>query len=281
MLQYVSNQWPLPIQKSATENKIYAVDIRSANLVHLFGNFTPPIKRLACLLAQPFKMEKRYHRPTKIFVCSRGDKEDMKALLGTKIGMTQILQEDGVIIPVTLVQAGPCVITQIKTDETDGYSAVQVALGGGKNTSKSVQAHVLKADKKLAPRMIREFRNIELTEEQKIGSSFDVTVFEVGDKVKITGTSKGKGFAGTVKRHNFTTSASSHGGNGMVRRPGSIGSMYPQKVFKGKRMAGRMGAEQVTVRGLDIAFVDVDNNLIGIKGAIPGPKRGLVTVVGV
>lgn len=204
----------------------------------------------------------------------------MKALLGTKIGMTQILQEDGTLIPVTLLQAGPCVITQIKTDETDGYNSVQVTLGGGKNTSKSVKAHVAKASKDLTPRMIREFRNIELSEEQKIGSSFDVSVFEVGDKVKITGTSKGKGFAGTVKRHNFTTSAKSHGGNGMVRRPGSIGSMYPQKVFKGKRMAGQMGSEQVTISGLDIALVDVENNLIGVKGAVPGPKRGLVTVVG-
>lgn len=204
----------------------------------------------------------------------------MKAILGTKIGMTQILQEDGVLIPVTLVQAGPCTITQIKTDETDGYTAVQVALDGGKNTSKSVKGHVSKANKELMPRIIKEFRVEAISEEQKLGSSFDVSIFEVGDKVKVTGTSKGKGFAGTVKRHNFATSASTHGGNGMVRRPGSIGSMYPQKVFKGKRMAGQMGAEQVTVSGLKVAFVDVENNLIGFKGAIPGPKKSLVTVVG-
>lgn len=204
----------------------------------------------------------------------------MKALLGTKIGMTQILSEDGVLIPVTLVQAGPCTITQIKTIETDGYASVQISLGGGKNTSKSVKGHVAKADKDLMPRIIKEFRGIELGEEQKLGSSFDVSTFEVGDAVKVTGTSKGKGFAGTVKRHNFATSASTHGGNGMVRRPGSIGSMYPQKVFKGKRMAGQMGAAQVTVRGLNIAYIDAENNLIGIKGAIPGPKKSLVTVVG-
>ena len=204
----------------------------------------------------------------------------MKAILGTKIGMTQILQEDGVLIPVTLVQAGPCTITQIKTTETDGYSAVQVALDGGKNTSKSVKGHVAKANKELMPRIIKEFRVEEISEEQTVGSSFDVSVFEVGDKVKVTGTSKGKGFAGTVKRHNFATSASTHGGNGMVRRPGSIGSMYPQKVFKGKRMAGQMGAEQVTVSGLKVAYIDLENNLIGFKGAIPGPKKSLVTVVG-
>ena len=204
----------------------------------------------------------------------------MKAILGTKIGMTQILQEDGVLIPVTLVQAGPCVITQIKTDETDGYTAIQISLGGGKNISKSVAGHVVKANKELMPRFIKEFRVETIAEEQTVGSSFDVSIFEVGDKVKVTGTSKGKGFAGTVKRHNFATSASTHGGNGMVRRPGSIGSMYPQKVFKGKRMAGQMGAEQVTVSGLKVAFVDVENNLIGVKGAIPGPKKSLVTVVG-
>lgn len=204
----------------------------------------------------------------------------MKALLGTKLGMTQILAEDGLLIPVTLVQAGPCTITQVKTDETDGYTAIQLALGGGKSASKSVKGHTLKVNKELMPRVIKEFRVAEISEEQKPGSSFDVSVFEVGDKVKVTGTSKGKGFAGTVKRHNFSTSAKTHGGNGMVRRPGSIGSMYPQKVFKGKRMAGQMGAEQVTISGISIAYVDVENNLLGLKGAIPGPKKSVVTVVG-
>ena len=204
----------------------------------------------------------------------------MKALLGTKIGMTQILSEDGVLVPVTLVQAGPCTITQIKTDAIDGYTAVQVALDGGKNLNKSVKGHVAKVNQELMPRIIKEFRVKEVSEEHKLGSSFDVSSFEVGDVVKVTGTSKGKGFAGTVKRHNFATSAKTHGGNGMVRRPGSIGSMYPQKVFKGKRMAGQMGAEQVTVSGLRVAFIDPENNLIGFKGAVPGPKKSLVTVVG-
>lgn len=204
----------------------------------------------------------------------------MKALLGTKIGMTQILQEDGVLIPITLVQAGPCIITQIKTEETDGYTAIQLAVGGGKNVSKPVRGHTAKADKNLMPRIIKEFRVTEISEEQKLGSSFDVSVFEVGDKVKVTGTSKGKGFAGTVKRHNFATSSSTHGGNGTVRRPGSIGSMYPQKIFKGKRMAGQMGSEQVTVSGLTVAYIDPENNLIGFKGAVPGPKKSVISVVG-
>jgi large subunit ribosomal protein L3 len=204
----------------------------------------------------------------------------MKAILGTKIGMTQILAEDGILVPITLVKAGPCTITQLKTDDTDGYTAIQIALDGGKNTSKSVKGHVAKANKELMPRIIREFRTNEISEEQTVGSSFDVSVFSVGDTVKVTGKSKGKGFAGTVKRHNFTTSAKTHGGNGVVRRPGSIGSMYPQKVFKGKKMAGQMGSEQVTVSGLSVALIDVENSLIGLKGAIPGPKKSLVTVVG-
>lgn len=205
----------------------------------------------------------------------------MKALLGTKVGMTQVLTEDGALVPVTLVQAGPCTITQVKTVETDGYSALQFALGNGKSASKSVKGHVTKAvNKDFMPRLITEVRISEISEEQTPGSSFDVSVFEVGDKVKVTGTSKGKGFAGTVKRHNFKTSPKTHGGNGNVRKPGSIGSMYPQKIFKGKRMAGQMGSEQVTVSGLSVALIDVENNLIGLKGAIPGPKKSAVKIVG-
>ncbi len=206
----------------------------------------------------------------------------MKAILGTKLGMTQILAEDGTLTPVTILQVGPVTITQVKTEATDGYNALQVALGGGKNVSKPIAGHVAKADKALMPRTIKEFRDMTLEDEEQMkpGSSFDVSQFAVGDTVKVTGTSKGKGFAGTVKRHNFATSASTHGGNGMVRRPGSIGSMYPQKVFKGKRMAGQMGNEQVTVSGLQVAFVDTEKNLLGVKGAVPGPKKGNVVVVG-
>jgi large subunit ribosomal protein L3 len=200
----------------------------------------------------------------------------MKALLGTKIGMTQILQEDGVAIPVTLISAGPCTVTQVKTVASDGYDAVQLGFGMGKNLSNAVAGHVKAA--KVTPKFIREFRDIELNEDVRVGAQFDVTSFEVGDHIDVTGTSKGKGFAGTVKRHNFNTSKSTHGGNGNVRKPGSIGSMYPQKVFKGKRMAGRMGAEQVTVKNLVVALVDKENNLIGVKGAIPGPRRSLVVL---
>lgn len=199
----------------------------------------------------------------------------MKALLGTKIGMTQIIGEDGVTVPVTLIQAGPLTVTQVKTVEADGYNAVQVAYGQGKNLSKAVAGHV-KASK-VTPKHIREFR-VEELDDVKVGDEITVSNFELGDHVDATGTSKGKGFAGTVKRHNFNTSKKTHGGNGNVRRPGSIGSMYPQKIFKGKRMAGQMGHERVTVKNLEVAYVSADDNLIGLKGAVPGPKKGLIVL---
>jgi large subunit ribosomal protein L3 len=202
----------------------------------------------------------------------------MKALLGTKIGMTQIISESGAAIPVTLIQAGPVTVTQVKSVESDGYNAVQVAYGEGKNLSKAVAGHTASA--KVTPKHIREFRVAELPEGLLVGNTIDVTTFNLGDIVDATGTSKGKGFAGTVKRHNFNTSKKTHGGNGNVRKPGSIGSMYPQKVFKGKRMAGRMGHDRVTVKNLEVAYVDVANNLIGLKGAVPGPKKGLIVIGG-
>lgn len=200
----------------------------------------------------------------------------MKALLGTKIGMTQLLQEDGVTIPVTLIQAGPCTVTQVKSVEKDGYSAVQIGYGTGKNLSNAAKGHV--APSKATPKHIREVRLSELSDEVAVGKTLDVTVFEVGDHVDVTGTSKGKGFAGNIKRHNFNAGPRTHGANAYSRRPGSIGSMYPQKIFKGKRMAGRMGAEQVTVKNLAVALVDETRGLIGLKGAVPGPRRGLVMI---
>ncbi len=201
----------------------------------------------------------------------------MKALLGTKIGMTQVIGEDGVTTPVTIIQAGPCTVTQVKSVETDGYNAVQVGFGMGKNLSKAVAGHVKTA--KITPKYVREFR-IDNIDEIKVGDVIDVTSFKLGDIVDATGISKGKGFAGTVKRHNFNTSKKTHGGNGDVRRVGSIGSMYPQKVFKGKRMPGRMGHDQVTVKNLRIAYISLEDNLIGVKGAVPGPKKGLIVLGG-
>ena len=201
----------------------------------------------------------------------------MKVIIGTKIGMTQIIGEDGLVTPVTILQAGPITATQIKTVETDGYNAVQFGYGQGKNLSKSVTGHVQKAS--VTPKTLKEFRT-DSAVELKVGDSISVDAFELGDKVTVTGTSKGKGFAGTVKRWNFQESRNTHGFKGNIRRVGSIGSMYPQKVFKGKRMPGRMGHDQVTVKNLVIAYIDKENNILGVKGAVPGPKKGIVTVEG-
>ena len=201
----------------------------------------------------------------------------MKVIIGTKIGMTQIIGEDGLVTPVTILQAGPITATQIKTVETDGYNAVQFGYGQGKNLSKSVTGHAKKAS--VTPKILKEFRT-DSAADLKVGDSISVEAFEIGDKVTVTGTSKGKGFAGTVKRWNFQESRNTHGFKGDIRKVGSIGSMYPQKVFKGKRMPGRMGHDQVTVKNLVVAYIDKENNLIGLKGAVPGPKKGIVTVEG-
>jgi len=200
----------------------------------------------------------------------------MKALLGTKIGMTQLISEDGKAVPVTIIKAGPVTVTQVKTVETDGYNAVQVGFELGKNLSKAVAGHLKAAE--ITPKYIREFRVTDTSEELTVGNTIDVTAFELGDVVDATGTSKGKGFAGNIKRHNFHSQKKSHGAKGNTRKGGSIGSMYPQKVFKGKRMPGRMGHDTVTVKNLVVSYIDVENNLIGLKGAIPGPKRGLIAI---
>jgi len=202
----------------------------------------------------------------------------VKTLLGTKIGMTQIISEDGRAIPVTLIQAGPVTVTQVKSVETDGYNAVQVGFDSGKNLSKAVAGHVKNAD--VTPKYIREFRVDTLPEDVTVGSTIDTSAFELGELIDVTGISKGKGFAGTIKRHNYNRQRKTHGGKGNTRKVGSIGSMYPQKVFKGKTMAGHMGHEQVTVKNLVVAYIDAENNLIGLKGAVPGPKKGLIVLGG-
>ena len=201
----------------------------------------------------------------------------MKALFGTKIGMTQIIGEDGTTIPVTLIQAGPMTVTQVKSVETDGYNAVQVAYGTGKNLSKAVAGHVKPAS--VTPKKIGEIRVDELGE-VKVGDTWNVSEFELGDVIDATGISKGKGWAGTIKRHNFKRHRKTHGGKGNTRKVGSIGSMYPQKIFKGKRMAGQMGHERVTVKNLTVEFISAEDNLIGVKGAVPGPKKGLIILGG-
>lgn len=201
----------------------------------------------------------------------------MKALITRKVGMTSIITEDGTLAPVTLLSASPCVVTQVKTAETDGYTAVQLGFETAKKVGKSQAGHFKKAG--VTPKIVREFRVDEIEEAITVGVSLAADVFELGDTVHVTGTSKGKGFAGTIKRHNFKRGRKTHGGQS-YRRPGSIGSMYPQKIFKGKRMAGQMGNEQVTVQNLKVALVDTENQVIGLIGAVPGPRKGIVVVKG-
>jgi len=201
----------------------------------------------------------------------------MKSLIGTKVGMTQIIQPDGATIPVTLILAGPCTVTQVKSAEKDGYNAVQIGFGQGKNLSNAVAGHVKASKEK--PKIIREIR-VETLPEIAVGDKITSEIFEIGDVVDVTGTSKGKGWAGTIKRHNFQRQRKTHGGKGDTRKPGSIGSMYPQHVLKGHPMAGQMGAERVTVKNLMVAYIDNENNLIGLKGAVPGPKKGFVMISG-
>lgn len=203
----------------------------------------------------------------------------MKALITRKVGMTSTIAEDGTMQAITLLSASPCVITQVKTEDTDGYTAVQLGFeeaGEGK-TSKPQQGHLKSAGK--MPRIMREFRVDEITEDLKVGSELTAEVFSVGDVVHVTGTSKGKGWAGTIRRHNFHRGRKTHGGRS-YRRVGSIGSMYPQHILKGKRMAGQLGDEQVTVRNLRVALVDAEKGYIGVVGAVPGPKKGIVVIKG-
>ena len=202
----------------------------------------------------------------------------MKALITRKVGMTSLISDDGVVTAVTLLSASPCVVTQVKTAETDGYVAVQLGTEAAKKPGKSQVGHTAKA--KHAPsKIVREIRISELTDDISVGSELKADVFSVGDEVQVTGTSKGKGFAGTIKRHNFKRGRKTHGGRN-YRRPGSIGSMYPQRIFKGKRMAGQMGHDQVTIKGLKVAYVDAGNNLIAVTGAVPGPKKSIVVLKG-
>ena len=203
----------------------------------------------------------------------------MKALITRKVGMTSSIAEDGAVTAVTLLSASPCVITQVKTADPDGYTAVQIGFEEAKkqNVNKPQVGHFAKAGEGILPKITREFRVDEVTEDLKVGETINPEVFSVGDEIDATGTSKGKGWAGTIKRHNFHRGRKTHGGRS-YRRPGSIGSMYPQRIFKGKKMAGQMGHEQVTVKNLRVAFVDTELGVIGVTGAVPGPKKGIVII---
>ena len=202
----------------------------------------------------------------------------MKYALGKKIGMTQIFTEEGVQVPVTVVAVEPQVVVQRKTTDIDGYEAIQVATGAvkEKRVNKPLKGHYDKAGVEYK-RVLREFPLAE-GEDFNVGDELNVTVFEEGDKVDVTGTSKGKGTAGLIKRHNFGRGRETHGSK-FHRMPGGMGAAsYPGRVWKGHRMMGRMGNERVTVQNLEVVRVDADNNFLLIKGAVPGPKNGLVRV---
>ena len=202
-----------------------------------------------------------------------------KALIGKKIGMTQIFDEKGKVVPVTVVEAGPCVVSQVKTVETDGYNAIQMGFGDikPKHVTKPLQGHFKKAD--VAPkRILKEFRFDDCSA-YELGQLIKADVFETGDKVDVTGKSKGKGYAGVIKRWNFGRLKETHGSGPVARHGGSMGACSsPSRVWKGKKMAGHLGAEKVTVQNLAVVKIDAEDNLIAIKGAIPGANGGYVVI---
>lgn len=201
----------------------------------------------------------------------------MKALITRKLGMTSAINQDGVVEAVTLLSVAEHTVLQHKTGEKDGYTAVQVGAETAKKLSKSVAGHVKAV--KVMPKLIREFRMSEIPEDLNVGATIGADVFSVGDIVNATGFTKGKGWAGTIRRHNFHRGRKTHGGRS-YRRPGSIGSMYPQHIFKGTRMAGQLGHEQVTVQNLKVALVDTEQNIIGVTGAVPGPRKSVIILKG-
>ena len=200
-----------------------------------------------------------------------------KAIIGKKLGMTQLFDENGVVIPVTVVEAGPCVVVQKKTAENDGYDSVQLGFGEvtDKHVNKPMKGHFAKSDV-ACKKVLREFR-LEDCGAASVGDIIKADTFASGEKVDVCGTSKGKGYAGAIKRWNFHRLKESHGTGPVARHAGSLGACSsPSRVFKGMKAAGHLGAERVTVQNLDVVKVDAENNLIAVRGAIPGPRGGVV-----
>lgn len=203
----------------------------------------------------------------------------MSGIIGRKLGMTQIFDESGALIPVTVIEAGPCPVTQVKTEETDGYSAIQLGYGtrAEHRASKAERGHASKAGLEAAPATLAEFR-VDAPESYEVGQTLTVEQFEVGVRVKVAGTTKGRGFQGVVKRHGFAGRKASHGQSG-ARIPGSIGAgTNPSRVVKGKKLPGQMGGKRHTERNLRVERVDADRNLIFIRGAVPGSRNSLVYI---
>ena len=202
----------------------------------------------------------------------------MKTIIGKKIGMTQIFDENGIVIPVTVIEAGPCVVAQIKTTETDGYNAIQLGFGEikDKHINKPEKGHFAKAN--IAnQKHLREFR-VDSTQEVKVGDELKADVFETGDVIDVQGKTKGKGFQGVIKRHGQSRGPMGHGSM-YHRRPGSMGpTSTPGRVFKGKKLPGHMGVQTVTIQNLDVIRVDLDKNVILVKGSVPGPKGAILKI---
>ena len=201
----------------------------------------------------------------------------VKAIIGKKVGMTQIFDDNGKVVPVTVIEAGPCVVVQKKTEENDGYNSVQLGFQDVKERklTKPQLGHIKKAGVP-ARKYLKEFR-LEDTSSLNVGDELKADVFAEGDKIDVTGISRGKGFSGVIKRHGASRTATSHGGGPVHRHAGSMGAgSDPARIFKGKMGAGQMGAEQVTVQNLDVVKVDPELNMIAVRGAIPGPKGGVV-----
>ena len=199
----------------------------------------------------------------------------LQGFLGKKIGMTQIFREDGRVVPVTVIQAGPCVVTQVKTKETDGYEAVQLGFGDVKRRNKPESGHLKNS------RLSQYLREVATddTSEFEVGQAISVDIFESGEKVDVIGTSKGRGFAGVMKRWNFGGGPRTHGQSDRARAPGSIGGgTTPGKVYKGLKMGGHMGNRRITVKGLEIIEIDTERNLLLVKGGIPGATNSLVQI---
>ena len=199
----------------------------------------------------------------------------LQGFLGKKIGMTQIFREDGRVVPVTVVQAGPCVVTQVKTKENDGYDAVQLGFGEVKRRNKPLSGHLKNS------RLSRYLREVSADDasEFEVGQTIGVDIFEAGEKVDVIGTSKGRGFAGVMKRWNFKGGPRTHGQSDRMRAPGSIGGgTTPGRVYKGMKMGGHMGNRRITVKGLEIVEIDTERNRLMIKGGIPGAPNSLVQI---
>lgn len=200
-----------------------------------------------------------------------------KGILGKKVGMTQIFSDTGEAIPVTVIEAGPCVVVQKKTPQVDGYHALQIGFGEKRERlfNKPMKGHFAKANVKPV-RFLREIR-LEETEGYEVGQEIKADIFAVGDQVDVVGTSKGKGFAGGIKRHGFHRGPMTHGSK-YHRRPGAAAAKGPARVFKGRKMPGHMGVERVTVQNLEVVKVDAEKNLLAVKGSVPGPRGGLVLI---